>query len=832
MSAAPGLEPYLPMICYTPSRWLTRKNKGSAMEEKLSRRLALMLLNANSSDEVKHALADDEARYYFDMPANWTPYGGREKNWDTVGNQQSNPVGALVEIIINGEDAILLRKAAECGIADPRGNGSPRSMFDAVKRFFPHVNEGKIQKLSAKERTVLAEECIRIGVKRANRSNGRFPTYVVVDSGCGQRPENFASTFLSLGEKNKEGIPFVQGKFNMGSTGSLRFCTRSNIRDHHYKLILSKAPGCEYWGWTLVRVRAPKGGEQLPVAEYFSPGGNVPMFREPSIRAFFGSEDAGITRSGSIVKLYEYDIGDKGYQVDIGLYNALTVNLIDCALPIRVYDFDAKSVEGKGLLRKKGIAARTFSGLNVVLGATLLGEIDDSGELREESDNDTEWVQQIAERNDEELGKVRIIATGVRKLKEFLEKQPARVFYTINGQTHAYERASFLNQRVALPDLRNHLLVNVVCDDLDKEALATIFMPDRERRAANELSKRLETIVIEELKDDPKLRQYAAEIRTRRAHEHVADNEATRELLQELVKSDPAIRDLFGLGAFLPKGAGGYGVEGNGASHRGGSELFVGKKFPTFLKLLNVRQEDGRYIKDVPINARRRIECGTDAENEYLTRADSPGLIWLSLPGNLLQTSVKLHNGVARFSVWATSKAVIGDEVEAEFGFTDMGENIDPLKVSVTIRFVAAEAHEAGKAGKRGGVAANSKAEGAGQPEFVFVAREGWSDHGFDDDAGAYYAQGDEPKVYVNRDNRYLVDMRVRERDEATRVTNENVFRLALGLSALAIFRKASVAERGDGEGGLTSDPDAATRMATSALAPYIVTIVRRLGGN
>ena len=44
----------------------------------------------------------------------------------------------------------------------------------------------------------------------------------------GQKPEDFPKTFLSLSEKNKEGIPFVQGKFNMGSTGSLRFCTRSN----------------------------------------------------------------------------------------------------------------------------------------------------------------------------------------------------------------------------------------------------------------------------------------------------------------------------------------------------------------------------------------------------------------------------------------------------------------------------------------------------------------------------------------------------------------------------------------------------------------------------
>lgn len=801
------------------------------MEEKLSRRLALALLRADSADQVKAALNDEEGRYYFDMPTNWTPYGGREKNWDTVGNQQSNPVGALVELIINGEDAILLRKATEAGITDPRGSSAPRSMFDAVKRFYPHVNEGKIQKLSPSERTSLAEQCIRIGVKRSARSNSRFPTYVILDSGCGQRPEDFPKTFLSLGEKNKEGIPFVQGKFNMGSTGSLRFCTRSDIRDHLYKLLLSRAQGCDYWGWTLVRVRAPLGGEQLPVAEYFSPGGVVPMFRESTIRAFFDSPDAGLAQYGSIVKLYEYEIGDRNHAVDIGLYNALTVNLIDCALPIRMYDFDAKPIDGKGALRKKGIAARTFSGLSVVLGAAFSEEADESDEPSGHSGEDTEWVLQIAERNDESLGKVRIVATGVRKLKDFLQNQPARIFYTINGQTHAYERASFLNQRVALPDLRNHLLVNVICDELDKQALATIFMPDRERRASNELSRRLETIVIEELKDDPKLRQYAAEIRMRRANEHVADSAATRELLEELIKSDPAIRDLFGLGAFLPSGAGGYDPGEARGEHRGGDEPFIGKKFPTFLKLLNVREEGGRYVKDVPINARRRIECGTDAEDEYLTRVDSPGKIWTSLPATSLQTSAKLHNGVTRFTVWAPKSANVGDEVDAEFGFVDMGRNFEPLRVAVTIRFVEEERKGAGKTGQTGGADRDARTGGAGQPEFIFVTREEWFDHTFDDDSGAYYAQGEEPCVYVNQDNRYLVEMRVKERDEAARITNENVFKMALGLIALAVFRKASAVEQSESGREAGNDPDAAARMATSAVAPYIVTIVRRLGG-
>jgi hypothetical protein len=801
------------------------------VDEKLSKRIALGLLEAGTAADVKALMADEEASYYFENSANWANYGNREKNWDTVGNQQTNPVGALVELIINGEDAILLRKATELGIKDPRADTAPRSMTDAVKMFFPHVNEGKIQKLSPAERTTLADQCIRIGIRRASRANSRYPTYVVVDSGCGQPPDKFPETFLSLGEKNKEGIQFVQGKFNMGSTGSLRFCTRSDIRDGHFKLIMSRPAGTQYWGWTLVRVRNPSGREVLPVAEYFCPGKSIPRFRDKELKAF-NHDTYGLLDSGSIVKLYEYDIGRKNNNVDIGLYNALTVSLIDCALPIRVYDFGADPVQGKGPLRAEGIAARTFSGLSVVLGAEMTEEMDDSGEFKEKGDPDTEFVYQVAERNDEELGKIRIIATGLYKIKDFLKDQPARIFYTINGQAHAFERASFLNQRVGLPDLVNHLVVNVVCDDLNRQSLATIFMPDRERKAQNELSRRLEDIVIDELKTDERLRKYAADIRMRRATEQVEDNDATKELLQQLAKDEPAIRDLFGMGAFLPMGIGGFQT-GTGTGQKPGEvENFKGKKFPTFLRLLNVKEESGVFTKEVPVNALRRIECGTDAENEYLTRVDSPGRVWTSLPPEQLPSSIKLHNGAARITVRAPEGAKVGDVHTAEFGFIDHGPNVEPLKVTVQVRFTEPEQPQKGGGGSKKKATSGAQ-QGAGQPDFVFVEQADWSDHNFDDDSGAYVAVSENPRIYVNKDNRYLVNMRVNQKDEARRVTDENTFKMGLGLIALAVHRKASAASQDEDGAVIESvDPEAATRQATAAIAPYIVTIVRRLGGR
>jgi len=58
-----------------------------------------------------------------------------------------------------------MRKSHEAG-PDASNEYAPKSMTDAVKRFFPHVIEGKIASLSPQQRTVvLAESKVVIGVK-------------------------------------------------------------------------------------------------------------------------------------------------------------------------------------------------------------------------------------------------------------------------------------------------------------------------------------------------------------------------------------------------------------------------------------------------------------------------------------------------------------------------------------------------------------------------------------------------------------------------------------------------------------------------------------------
>lgn len=786
------------------------------MDEKKSKSVAEAFLLAQSATDIQAIVGDEEMQYWFDNPSNWKPYGGRPKNWDTVGNQQANAVGSLVELITNGIDAILMRKAREAGITDFRSPEAPQSMFDAVRRFFPQVVEGRIANLSPKQRTELAEQSLIIGVKRADRANSRFPTYTIMDSGDGQLPDDFPSTFLSLSERNKEGIPFVQGKFNMGSTGSLRFCTRSDIFLGHYKFFVSRRPGTKYWGWTLIRVREPREGEGLPVAEYFCPGGVIPRFRADTLSAL-GHASLGVVSGGTVVKLYEFDVGAPAYQVDVGLDNALTVSLIDCALPVRVYDFDAKSVENKGELRKQGIAARTFSGMNV----TLWSDADDTDEaISAGGAPDTEWQQTILEDKTEELGHIKIVATGVKRLKDFLQKQPARVFYTVNGQTHAIERASFLNMRVGLGDLRNHVIINVVCDRMHKTALANIFMPDRERKAENNQSRLLEDTVIQALKTDEKLRAYAAEIRLRRATEYVDEKVDSKELLEELVKTDPAIQELFGLGALLPEIA----------KVPGGTQPFEGKKFPTFLKPLNLRTEGAQFVKDVPINAYRRIECGTDAENEYLSRLDSPGETWCSLPPDEMPHSVKLRNGTVTFTVKVPKSAKVGDTRFAEFGFIDNGHNIAPLKFGVLIRYVEPEAPSKGKPGKKTDTV-EKVSDSLALPRFDWVPEAEWDNHSFDENSGAYVSTGESTTVYINHDNKSLQWMRLKEKDVAARQVYETMFKYGLGIFALSIHRKALAASSEDVQNS-PLDIEDTVRLATSGIAPHIITVIKRLGGG
>src|SRR4051812_555704 len=96
-----------------------------------NKELCLALMAADTEDEVVGVLKEAG---YWDDPVAWRYLGDNENAFSSIGNQQSEPIAALVEKVINGVDARLVNACAVAGVA-PAGNEAPRSVREAVARF-------------------------------------------------------------------------------------------------------------------------------------------------------------------------------------------------------------------------------------------------------------------------------------------------------------------------------------------------------------------------------------------------------------------------------------------------------------------------------------------------------------------------------------------------------------------------------------------------------------------------------------------------------------------------------------------------------------------------
>ena len=85
-----------------------------------TKELCISLIEADSARDIKNILKKENL---WDDESLWRPFGDVMNNFGSIGNQQSDPVAALVEKIINSIDARLMGFADERGIkpTDPEG---------------------------------------------------------------------------------------------------------------------------------------------------------------------------------------------------------------------------------------------------------------------------------------------------------------------------------------------------------------------------------------------------------------------------------------------------------------------------------------------------------------------------------------------------------------------------------------------------------------------------------------------------------------------------------------------------------------------------------------
>ena len=288
--------------------------------------------------------------------------------------------------------------------------------------------------------------------------------FTFVDNGEGQNPADFEDTFLSLSKGNKSEIPFVQGKYNMGSSGVLSYCGR-----RWYKLIISRRyHGNGEWGWTLIR-RRPGGG--MPVAEYFQPVSGIPSFSASVLHPMglqSGKRDDKVHLStGTVVKLYNYQMESAASFRNIR--ESLNENLVSTVLPIRLMDY--RVTPQRTGRRAQGVDERPVNGMEfLLLRRDGIEDTDDAEEQMYEPGQE----QHIGDIDHPELGHISVRVVIPKKqpngdhLPSWL-KPPGnihRVFHAVNGQVQYKQNRAYLSSTCKLPGLKDRIIVIVDASDL------------------------------------------------------------------------------------------------------------------------------------------------------------------------------------------------------------------------------------------------------------------------------------------------------------------------------------------------------------------------------
>ncbi len=249
-------------------------------------------------------------------------------------------MAALIEKVTNGIDAIFLRYCRAKGI-DPRGPLAPKSMAEAVETFVGDLSVKDKQELRR-----IAEDSL---VLYATGTKAR-PSISLYDSGEGQLAHAFPSTFCSLifGSNSgsyKGAIPFVQGRFNMGSTGVLPFCS-DKLK---LQLIVSRVPEdvaggtAHEWAFTVFcffhSQRDPAWKYLVGSDDQVMTAGNSPLGLIPRANAKSGETPLPRERmvdSGTLIKMYDYQAPRSNVCGE--LFKKIEDYLLRPALPVRVVE--------------------------------------------------------------------------------------------------------------------------------------------------------------------------------------------------------------------------------------------------------------------------------------------------------------------------------------------------------------------------------------------------------------------------------------------------------------------------------------------------------------
>lgn len=501
----------------------------------------------------------------------WKPIGADHANETIIRGQSSSAEGALGERIINSIDSVLMRKCYEHGI-DPRSNNAPSSMKDAAERLL-HLPDGKLGKFQGNYSDIVDIFCTATG----NESHKL--TLNLADRGEGQTPDNMKHTFLSLpiGKDSpyKKGIPFVQGRYNQGSSGSYKFSP--------YTLIVTKRPESlltvksrliidqhikgstldeiynrkNEWGWTIVRKFERQRDTDMSWYGYLAPDDIVPSYNHTKMKLLPKSSIPKVSdklsdkekRSklnelkkaasdlayneemdgGSFIKLFDFPFTKiKNSDIwSVGIRELRSKIFYETVLPIKMTELRSwgNRIKGRG----------DYSYLTGLLSSIIREDAKDKFIEKNYPKDETLYIDKI--------GNIRITKWVLKKTSDNWLAGTS-VVYVLNGQVHSKEKSSYLKQ-LKLYNLEESLLVAVNINDIPVKIRDKIFRVDRTFMEETEEANLLKIEIESNIRNDSELKKINDARLEELASNTEINREASHKIMNKLLKEIPGLVEIF-----------------------------------------------------------------------------------------------------------------------------------------------------------------------------------------------------------------------------------------------------------------------------------------------
>lgn len=635
--------------------------------------LFFQLYNSQEEEEVTQIIEKNSEIF---NQENWHPYGDDENYFAVIENQQASPIPALVEKITNSIDAVLMKRCLQEGIV-PNSQYAPKSMEEAIRIFYPNHNWDlrQNQRKQAEHIQILAD-----GPKSQT-------SLIIYDDGEGQHPKDFERTFLSLLKGNKTEIHFVQGKFNMGGSGSLVFCGK-----HRYQLIGSKKfDNTGEFGFTLIRrhkrTKAEQQSKRHTWYEYFKVDNVIPSFpiAELDLRLY----NRKFT-TGTVIKLYSYRMkGITDISRDLNL--SLNEYLFEPALPVFTVEREERYPKTPQMQRELfGLKRR----LDKQSGTYLDADWNFSEMYHQPGMGDIKvsvyvFKSRIEDKNSKDS------RTIIRR--EFF-KNNMSVLYGLNGQIQGFDTSVFISQNLKFQLLKDHLLIHVDCSNMIPDFRDELFMASRDRLKDGDESKELKALLIKNL-----TKSKLQELYKHRKDNLSVEGEDASDVLRNIAKTLSINKELMNLIQqtfkldIPPKEK----LKENKQQKEGDQKKekentpFLPNRFPTAFRLKG--SNDGSNIIKIPENGEKTVRFETDVENHYFDRVEEPGQLRISIlnfssksrfegksagepiePSDLLTINeTSPDSGTIKIYMSPSQEVKVGDAFEVKVTLTSPGSDFD-----------------------------------------------------------------------------------------------------------------------------------------------------------